>query len=403
MLYQRKISGAELLAAKLELHLHHARFALVGAHAVGVAAVVALLWFQASDVILLSWAVAMLTLLLVHSVRMSGALEGERFIRSRFSVYVELIAGAVLLGVVWSGTVFWLDGMLSDQMFYLLVLIVTIISVVAVAVTSVVREVYMANLFATLIPVATWLAWHYDGRAFNLMLAALLTALSLLMALASGWMSRSFGDMIQSSLEREAMNHDFAELSESLRLKNQQLQEARQQLADIATIDELTGLKNRRGANQVFETEISRARRAGFSLAIIMLDVDHFKLYNDTYGHPSGDLVLQKLAEVLMGVTSRAGELAVRMGGEEFMMILPGSTSGDAMSTAEAVRERVAALKMLHASSPTGEFVSVSQGVVACVPGMNTEISDLIDAADKALYDSKDAGRNAITLSAYRP
>jgi diguanylate cyclase (GGDEF)-like protein len=134
-----------------------------------------------------------------------------------------------------------------------------------------------------------------------------------------------------------------------------------------------------------------------------MLDVDHFKLYNDTYGHPSGDLVLQKLAEVLMGVTSRAGELAVRMGGEEFMMILPGSTSGDAMSTAEAVRERVAALKMLHASSPTGEFVSVSQGVVACVPGMNTEISDLIDAADKALYDSKDAGRNAITLSAYRP
>lgn len=403
MLYQRKIASSELLSAKLELQLQHARYALVGAQAVGVAAVVALTWFQVDQVQLLLWAVLLFFALLINSLRMSSALERERFISSRYSVYVELILAALLTGGVWSGTVVWLDPQLSDEVFYLLILIVTIISVVTIAVTSVIREMYLLVVFSTLIPIAAWLGWHFDDRSFNLMMTSVLTALALLMGLVSGWMSRAFGDMVESSLEREAMTQDFAELSESLRLRNLQLQEARKQLADIATIDELTGLRNRRGANQVFGTEISRAKRAGISLAVVMLDVDHFKLYNDTYGHPAGDVVLQKVAEVLLSVTSRAGELAVRMGGEEFMLILPGSTQGDALSTAEAIKARIESLAIPHASSPSGDIVTVSQGVVACVPRMHTEIHDLIEASDKALYASKHAGRNAITLSPFSP
>ncbi len=403
MLYQRKISSSDLLSAKLELQLQHARYALVGAQAVGVASIVALAWFQISQVLLLLWAAGMFVLLLSHSMRMSSALESERYIARRYSVYTELLISALLTGAAWSVSLFWLDFELSDEVFYLAILVVTIISVVTIAVTSVVREIYLILLFSTLIPIASWLGWHFDARPFNLIMAAVLTALALLMGLVSGWMSRSFGDMVESGMEREAMTRDFAELSESLRLRNLQLQEARKQLADIATIDELTGLRNRRGANQVFDTEISRAKRAGISLGLIMLDVDHFKLYNDTYGHPSGDVVLQKVAEVLLSVTSRAGEVAIRMGGEEFLILLPGSTQGDAMSTAEAIGERMAALRIPHEASLTQPYVTISQGVVACVPRLHTDIHDLVDAADKALYASKESGRNRITLSPFSP
>jgi len=403
MLYQRKISSAELLSAKLELQLHHARFALVGAQAVGVAAIVALAWYQLSQVELLLWAVGMFIVQLVNSMRMSSALERESYSSQRYSLYAELLINALLTGMTWCASVYWMSSSLSDEVFYLVLVVVTIISVVTVAVTCVVREIYLMLLFSTLIPIAAWLGWHFDARPFNLVMAAVLTALALLMGLVSGWMSRSFGDVVELGMEREAMTRDFAELSESLRLRNLQLQQARMQLADIATIDELTGLRNRRGANQVFDTEISRAKRSGISLAVIMIDVDHFKLYNDTYGHPAGDLVLQQVAEVLLAVTSRAGELAVRVGGEEFLLVLPGSTQGDAMSTAEAVKERILDLAIPHEASLTEKCVTVSQGVVACVPRLHTEISDLVSAADQALYASKESGRNRITLSPFSP
>lgn len=401
MLYQRKISPSDLLQAKLELQLQHGRYALLGTQAVGVGSVMALVWFQVEQAKLLFWALAMMLLLLIQSLRMSSALTHELHRNSTRAVYLELILGALSTGAAWSLTVLWLDRLLVDEFFYLLILIVTIVSVVTIAVTSVIREIYLALLFSSLIPIAGWMGWHFDVRPFNLMLTAMLTALAMLLGLVSGWMSGAFGDVVESGLERAAMTKDFAELSESLRLRNVQLQEARKQLADIATIDELTGLRNRRGGNQVFATEISRAKRAGISLAVIMLDVDHFKLYNDTYGHPAGDVVLQRVAEVLLSVTGRAGELAVRMGGEEFMLILPGSTQGDALNAAGMVKKRIMALAIEHSSSPTAPVVTVSQGVVACIPRLRTETHDLIEAADKALYQSKNAGRNSITLSAY--
>jgi diguanylate cyclase (GGDEF)-like protein len=134
-----------------------------------------------------------------------------------------------------------------------------------------------------------------------------------------------------------------------------------------------------------------------------MLDVDYFKLYNDTYGHPAGDSVLQKVAEVLLSVTARAGELAVRMGGEEFMLILPGATQRDVMNIAEVIQKRLADAAIEHRTSPIASILTVSQGVVSCVPQLHSEAADMIEAADKALYSSKNSGRNRATLSPYEP
>jgi diguanylate cyclase (GGDEF)-like protein len=223
------------------------------------------------------------------------------------------------------------------------------------------------------------------------------------MAILSYGISRSFSQMVESGLEREAMAKDMAGFSETLRAKNTQLQEARKQLADLAKLDELTGLRNRRGADRAFDMEVSRAQRGGSSIAVIMIDVDHFKAYNDTYGHPSGDDVLKRIAGVLRSVTARAGELAIRMGGEEFLLLLPGANQADALVAGERIRTRIMALEIEHSASPSGSIVTVSQGVAACIPSMTTEFKQLLEAADKALYSSKEGGRNTVTLSPFRP
>lgn len=401
MLYQRKIKQTQLLASKLEFQLLHSRYAFIGTQAVGVLAITALLWFQLPIEQLLSWASCMCLAMLLYSLRIGDTLERQRFHSEQRQVYREMLLAAVIIGASWSGSVLWGSVTLRDDYFYVLVLIVIAICVTTISVSSVMREVYLAQLLATLVPIGFLLGWQYAERPFNLVLAGLALMLTLLMSLVSGWMSRSFGQMVESSLEREAMARDLAELSDNLRLRNVQLQEARRQLADIATIDELTGLRNRRGANQLLETEISRSKRAATPLALIMLDVDHFKFYNDTYGHPAGDVVLQKVAEVLLSVTSRAGELAVRMGGEEFMLILPGSTGSDAMRTAEKVQNEILALAISHAASPVSNCVTVSQGVVACIPRLHTSTEELIKAADAALYESKNDGRNRASLSPF--
>ncbi len=403
MVYQRKIPFADLLSAKLELQLQNGRYASVGVHCIGVCALMAVLWFQVSEIYLMVWGGAMLLLLLLASMRMGYALEDGRFYTHRFSVYLELLVTTGLIGSAWSGTIIWLDTTIDDQTFYAVVAVVTLIAVISVSVTVVIRECYLVYLFTMVVPLAAWLAYHFDDRPYDLILAGVLAGLAVVMTIASDWMSRSLGEMVQIHLEREVMTQDLSSLSDSLRQRNLQLEVARQELSQIATIDELTGLHNRRAMNQGLETELSRSRRSGIPLALVMLDVDHFKLYNDTYGHPAGDAVLRIISEILMSVTSRAGEMAARLGGEEFLLILPGATASDAQSTGEIVRERLAKRAIKHAASPTAAEVTLSQGVVSCVPHMDTDADRLIAAADEALYESKNAGRNLITLSPFSP
>ena len=403
MLYQSKIPPQDLLSAKLELQLQSTRYASVGAQAVGVLAVLAALWFQVEQWMLMAWAGAMMLLLLLMSLHMGMALSRRRYYTQRRSLYLELMAGSLLAGWSWSATVVWFSPMLNNDVFNLLMLIVTVVSAVSIAVTVVLREVYITFLFASLMTTAGWLGWNYDARPNNFTIVVLIFGLGCLLTIVSGWMSQVLGEMVETNLERSAMAEDLANLSDSLRVRNVQLQEARRQLAYLATIDDLTGLRNRRGIRDLLEVELSRAKRSGLPLALIMLDVDHFKLYNDTYGHPAGDLVLQRLAEVMLSMTARAGEVAARMGGEEFLMLLPGSTATDAIYASNRMRERFADTCIPHSSSPTGDHVTVSQGVVACVPRVNTTIEEMIEAADRALYVSKANGRDQVTLSSFSP
>jgi len=165
----------------------------------------------------------------------------------------------------------------------------------------------------------------------------------------------------------------------------------------LATQDELTGLANRRHLNHVLAQEWARCTRSGRSFALAMVDIDHFKHYNDHYGHLAGDECLRHIAQLIQSGTRRASDLAARYGGEEFVLILPHTNALDGRHLAEAIRRSVEQLNLPHAKSPSGRL-TISIGVAAMDDGRYQDTSDLLRAADEALYLAKQAGRNRVQV-----
>ncbi|MBC7750645.1 MAG: diguanylate cyclase [Candidatus Saccharibacteria bacterium] len=164
----------------------------------------------------------------------------------------------------------------------------------------------------------------------------------------------------------------------------------------IAALDGLTGIPNRRHMDKIFEIEWRRAVRNQTSLSLLMIDVDHFKKYNDYYGHGTGDKCLQKVALALQAGCCRSGDCVTRYGGEEFTAILPESDADSAHHVAEKLRLAVETLNILHAPSDTSDCITISIGSATIVPALGQERSLLIETADKALYQAKQAGRNQV-------
>ncbi|MBC7916994.1 MAG: GGDEF domain-containing protein [Rhodoferax sp.] len=170
-------------------------------------------------------------------------------------------------------------------------------------------------------------------------------------------------------------------------------------LAQLASRDGLTGLANRRTFDEIMATEWRRAQRLQQPLALLMLDVDHFKLYNDSYGHLGGDDCLRKVASVIATQGARPGDLAARYGGEEFAVILPNTDATGATNLATRIRDGVAALNLAHVQSHI-QRVSISAGVAVVLPTQDLPPTALVSLADKALYQAKHQGRDRVSVSA---
>lgn len=176
------------------------------------------------------------------------------------------------------------------------------------------------------------------------------------------------------------------------------LKAANDKLSELSATDSLTGLANRRRFDEALETEWARAARAGRPLAVILADVDHFKAYNDRYGHQAGDECLRRVAAVLRAGARRPGDLAARYGGEEFCLILAETDTDAALQVAENLRQAVQNLAIPHEGSPHG-LVTLSLGLAAMVPEAGRALRDHLQAADRALYGAKEAGRNRTAAS----
>jgi len=379
--------------------MQNGRFATLAAHVVGVAATLLLFWQYLAASEMLLWAAGFLILLLLRALHMSNALVERRYLSSPQQVFWQLIIGAAVTGAAWSSLYILAAERIPATSQYMFLLVIVMITAFSVGFSVVIREYFLAYVFTCLFPIGWWSLVHYWEQPYNLIIGGMLLAICALLVSVSDRVYQTFRNMISLNWERETISRELADLTSSLRDRNRQLRDARRQLTDLANVDELTGLGNRRMINNVLQDEINRARRVGTELSVILLDVDCFKSYNDNYGHPAGDEVLRRLADLMQRATSRAGEVVGRYGGEEFILVLPGADRESALRTARRLKDLVLAEAIEHGHSDLAEIITISQGVATLVSDGESSPGDLIKRADSALYDAKNGGRNTISVA----
>jgi diguanylate cyclase (GGDEF)-like protein len=181
-------------------------------------------------------------------------------------------------------------------------------------------------------------------------------------------------------------------------IDSQKLSEANKKLELLSISDSLTGLSNRRYFDETLQVEWKSAIRSQYGISMIFLDIDNFKAYNDTYGHPAGDTCLKSIGHVIRESIHRPRDLAARYGGEEFVVLLPRTAETHALRMAQIIQEKVKTLDIEHRQSDNGERVTVSMGVACLFPSSGSQPEDLLKRADLGMYEAKQNGRNRIVL-----
>ena len=321
---------------------------------------------------------------LVVAVSLVRYLTGKNFKEERQYTQTELTGWAnrhvfftILLSTIWglAGIVFFPNDLAHQA---LLVLILFSVLFAAIPTLAASRIAYYFQILVTLVPINILLFLTKDINHELVALAMIILAITLV--LVSGYIYH---------LLFELQNVQIA-------------------LQDLADTDQLTGIANRRLFDRKFKVEWRRAMREQTPISLLLIDVDHFKKYNDTYGHQAGDKCLQQIAKALESITHRPADLASRYGGEEFAVLLPITPQENAVMLAERFRKKVESLKIEHSKSEFG-IVTVSIGVSCCEPAWDftgktpdeeqkvTFPAMLLTASDNALYVSKEQGRNQVS------
>jgi diguanylate cyclase (GGDEF)-like protein len=222
-----------------------------------------------------------------------------------------------------------------------------------------------------------------SGQPTQIVLAVYSLIFAVLVSLVARNFNRSLHRALKLTFENEALVDLLTENAHELALR--------------ANTDGLTGLSNRLRFDQMLESEWARLKRSGGPLSVILLDVDHFKLFNDTYGHIAGDTCLKRIAQVLKEACCSATDFVARYGGEEFIVLLPETPADGALVVAEKIRTRIAHLAIAHATSHTAPHITASLGAVTVKCADLATSADAIALADEQLYRAKALGRNRVT------
>ena len=243
---------------------------------------------------------------------------------------------------------------------------------------SAVRHAY--PLFALPMALPMIMQMLFAGDRIHLFMALMTAVFALAMLVASRQVNQLYRDA-------EDLR---AELSSSIGVSHA--------LERLVRMDALTGIPNRRLFEEALRREWGRAEREDGVLALVSADIDHFKEYNDRYGHPAGDQCLAAVANAMQDVLARPGDVVARIGGEEFVFLLPGTSAEGARAVAEQAREHILALALPHGASSAHQIVTVSFGIASSdLEGVSTS-ADLVHASDKALYEAKRRGRNRVVV-----
>jgi diguanylate cyclase (GGDEF)-like protein len=289
------------------------------------------------------------------------------------------LAGACAAGVVWgaSGILLFHPSSFPHQV--LLAFVLGGMVAGAVPLLSSVSHAYRCFAIPAVVPIS--IRMMLVGDQIHLVMGLMIAIFGLAMLATSAQVQRLFRD------------------SEKLRRELFSSTEVAQALEYLVRLDSLTGIPNRRLFEEELGKEWARAKRDNEPLSLIMVDIDHFKEYNDHYGHPAGDLCLVEVAQAMHHALSRPGDVVARIGGEEFAFLLPQTGLSGAISVAEQIREHVLSLNFPHVASPVARQVTLSFGVSSSELVSVSSPADLIRASDVALYEAKRCGRNQVVAT----
>lgn len=296
---------------------------------------------------------------------------------------------SMLAGAGWGLGGFVIAGPMEqiDQIIILLVLIG--VCAAAVPLLGIMQNVMLGFQIPAVVPYLFWLAYNMEQKAGLLIMVLIVYMLGVVIAM------RRVEECIVHSLR---IQYRMEKVADYLHESNQELQDENQKLENMTLEDPLTGLYNRRYFEMHLEKEWKKAVRRKIKLTLIVVDVDYFKLFNDTYGHAEGDDCLKKIAESLKSSLKRPGDIIARIGGEEFVALLPESDEGGALTVALTMQKSLAREAIVHATSPVNDYVTVSIGMASATPEEAVTALGLFKAADKALYKAKTKGRNQLVV-----
>jgi len=384
-------AGQALLRARLDA-VYALALPMSGMDLLGCSLIAWIFWSPATAGGLGRWLAGAGAIVTVRLAIMIGYRSG-RLTRVPLALWGWLIAAfAGLSGLMWGGALIWMLSVgTSGQVMFV---ICVALSGLALSIANIVYwPIYAAFTVPTALGAAIGFSLSAQPGGPALAFGAVMMATAILP------ISRRLASEV---LRAHRLADANQRLIDSLAERSRELEEACRTLEQVSRTDPLTGLANRRSRDIRLGAEWERAARLQSTLAVIAIDVDRFKQYNDAHGHGAGDRCLREVATLLQDSTRGAADLACRHGGEEFMLILPGLDAATAASTAERVRVRIAQ-GTTDPALGLPERVTISLGVAVIVPDADHTPAELLAAADAALYRAKLGGRNRYEMAAISP
>ncbi|MCW8965047.1 MAG: diguanylate cyclase [Gammaproteobacteria bacterium] len=357
--------------------------------------------------ILISWLFCIVVVSMTRIISLRH-IASDDFNEAQANQYsIRYTVTAFLLGTTWASVAFLVPYVGTEERILIFVLL---ISIAGGALTTTASHVISFYFYSYPILIAYAANVFLLGERVWVLLGVLTMVYAIYMTIAAWKLSSSLKESItlryrwqetadtlektREDLNRELDNRTVAE--NKLKSVMSELEQAVSHLEQLAAFDELTGIPNRRSFDAAIAREWNRARREQSSIALLMIDVDYFKNFNDLYLHQQGDDALKQVARVLQQHTQRPGDTAARYGGEEFALILVNPTADYVKKTAETLRQDILDLRIKHDRSEVSDYLTVSIGTAMSNAPGNDDYSVLIRSADGALYEAKQAGRNQV-------
>lgn len=336
---------------------------------------------------IVSWWSILAALALVRFLHAKYTLKHANWVKDAKMLRIKFALFAFATGVSWVAAFFLFAFVVPDVYLIFIIFALGGMSVGAIASMGTSKICFFSYILPMSIPPAV--VFLFDGTALGYAMSAMLIiyTMSISLTYVQGY-GRAIR-AIKTSLENE-------ELVEHLKVSNEELAMANQRIMVLSNTDSLTQIANRRQMDTALKTEWARAVRSNIPLCFIMCDIDFFKDYNDKFGHPEGDLCLQKIAHVLRGAMKRTGDIVTRYGGEEFAIILPDTQLSGAYALMCEVQAELHTMQIPTANTSVSPWVTISIGIACVTPKPTDSVEQLIAAADTELYNAKQQGRNRI-------